>query len=253
MRTPFASTASGQRDPRSCAPPTRSTAWATGPLSSSATATGPVRDEGEAEDLQAGGGRILRKTGADLYFKSIPGQGRYWKFKHAATFRLYRLNRNGSRVDLVEVGPKQIYCLRDLEHSHPGMTARPNSRVYPSCSQDPNRQTEHARHLGGLVRRLSQHLPRELDRAERHPQARAATRSSTSADPDNGIFEKNENNNQASTVVFLTRNGGAGSRAAARTSTTRRCRRARRPTTPRSRTGSPSCWGGATERRSGAE
>jgi hypothetical protein len=153
-----------------------------------------------------GGGRIWRNTGAKLYFKFIPGQGRYWKFKDAAAFRLYQLNRNGRRVDLVEVGPKQVYCLRDLQHSRPGLDGSPNHRVYPACSQDSSKQKEQ---IGTSVG-WSDVYPNtyhenfielnDIKRSRCHAFVHIA-------DPRNGIFESNERNNQASTVVYLTKGG----------------------------------------------
>jgi hypothetical protein len=35
-----------------------------------------------------GGGRLLRKTGGELFFKPIPGQYRYWKFVDAASLEI---------------------------------------------------------------------------------------------------------------------------------------------------------------------
>jgi hypothetical protein len=154
-----------------------------------------------------GGGRMIRKTKADLYFKAIPGQGRYWKFKDAAKFSLWLLTRQGERVRRVEVGPKHVYCLRDLEHTHPGLTGSPNNRVYPACSQDPSRR----RVTLGTSVGWSDVYPStyhenwiELnDIPERGCYSFVHT-----ADPNNGIYESNERNNQASTVVFLTPGGG---------------------------------------------
>jgi Lysyl oxidase len=156
---------------------------------------------------QRNGGTVSRETGANLYFKAIPGQGRYWKFKRAAKFSLWLLTGRGERVRRVEVGPKQIYCLRDLEHTHPGLTGSPDNRHYPACSQDPSRR----RVTLGTSVGWSDVYPStyhenwiELnDIPERGCYAFAHT-----ADPDNGIFESNEKNNQASTVVFLTPGGG---------------------------------------------
>lgn len=36
----------------------------------------------------------------------------------------------------MRVGPKQFYCLRDLERTRPGKHS-PSSRVYPGCNQNP--------------------------------------------------------------------------------------------------------------------
>ena len=73
-------------------------------------------------------------TGARLYFKFVPRQRSYWKFHHAAQFDLYRLRSDGTRGTRVRRGPKVSYCLRDLDHTRPGMARSPRSRVYPACN-----------------------------------------------------------------------------------------------------------------------
>ena len=167
---------------------------------------GPRSMKAKQKIYRRGGGRILRKTGAELYFKSIPGQGRYWKFEHAAKFRLHRLNKNGNRVELVEIGPKQTYCLRDLEHSHPGMSNSPNGRVYPACSQSSGRQTEQLGTSVGWSDVYPSTYHQNWIELNDIPK-RGCYAFVHEADPKDGIFEKKENNNEASTVVYLTRNG----------------------------------------------
>jgi Lysyl oxidase len=153
------------------------------------------------------GGRMVRfRTGAKLYFKSIPGQGRYWKFRDAARFALWLLQRDGDRVRRVEVGPKQSYCLRDLERTHPGIPNSPRRWVYPACSQDAGRQRVK---LGTSVGwsdiypyTYNQNWIELDDIPERGCYAFVHI-----ADPENGIYELNERNNAASTVVYLTPSG----------------------------------------------
>ena len=153
-----------------------------------------------------GGRRDTVATGARLAFKFIPGQGRYWKFRDAARFELWELDADGQRGRRVEVGPKQIYCLRDLEHTHPKMEGSPNRRVFPSCSQDANRKEVT---LGTSVG-WSDVYPSsyhenwiELDRL-RESGCYAYVHI---ADPRNGIYESDEDNNEASTVVYLKKSG----------------------------------------------
>jgi hypothetical protein len=153
-----------------------------------------------------GGGRIGFDTGAKLAFKRVPGQGRYWKFRDAARFELWQLDEAGERRRRVEVGPKQVYCLRDLEHTRPGLPRSPGHMVYPSCSQDPNKRKVT---LGTSVG-WSDVYPHtyhqnfiELDDVP----ASGCYAYVHIADPKNGIFELDEANNEASTVVYLTRGG----------------------------------------------
>ncbi|HEX6116967.1 MAG TPA: hypothetical protein VFY99_07690 [Solirubrobacterales bacterium] len=150
--------------------------------------------------------RLTYATGARLAFKFIPGQGRYWKFRDAARFELWELDDEGRRGRRVEIGPKQIYCLRDLEHTRPGMKGSPNRRVFPSCNRDPGRR---AVTLGTSVG-WSDVYPAsyhqnwiELD----HLPASGCYAYVHVADPKNGIYELDETNNEASTVVFLTKGG----------------------------------------------
>ena len=151
--------------------------------------------------------RLTYATGARLAFKFIPGQGRYWKFRDAARFELWELSQAGERIRRVEVGPKQVYCLRDLKHTHPKMKGSPNRRVFPGCSQDQGRK---AVTLGTSVG-WSDVYPGsyhqnwiELD----HLRESGCYAYVQIADPKNGIFELNEENNEASTVVYLTKGGG---------------------------------------------
>ena len=155
---------------------------------------------------QRGGGTSKFDNGAKLYFKAIPGQYRYWKFRDAARFSLWRLDGDGDRIRRVEVGPKQIYCLRDLKRTHKRMDGSPRRRVYPSCSQDPNKR----RVTLGTSVGWSDIYPYtyhqnwiELDSIP----ARGCYSFVHVADPRNGIYELNEKNNAASTVVYLTRSG----------------------------------------------
>jgi hypothetical protein len=64
----------------------------------------------------------------------------YWKFRGAARFQLWSLDRHNKAVKLVRFGPKLFYCFRDLERTHrSGRT--PSRAVYPACSQDPYKRT----------------------------------------------------------------------------------------------------------------
>jgi hypothetical protein len=80
------------------------------------------------------GGKLGVDTDAQLSFKAIPGQYRYWKWRNAAMMELWRLDGDGRPVRLVRRGPKTVYCLRDLRRTHPSSNS-PRSRFYPGCSQ----------------------------------------------------------------------------------------------------------------------
>lgn len=158
------------------------------------------------QDGGQGGGYTHFDTGARLALKHIPYQGPYWKFRNAARFELWALNGRGERTTRADVGPKQIYCLRDLEHTHPDLPGSPERRVYPACSQQRGiEQVTVGTSVGWSdVYPASYHeqwvgiddLPR-----------RGCYAYVQIADPRNGVYELDEANNEASTVVFLTRRG----------------------------------------------
>jgi len=146
------------------------------------------------------GGIRWLDTGARLGFKAIPGQYRYWKYIHAARFELWRLDKAGHRKERVRVGPKQSYCLRDLQHRNPQLPRSPSGFHYPGCSQDFGRQ----RVMLGTSVGWSDVYPSTY-----HEQYMDVTRLRGCfaymhvADPKNGIYESNERNNASETIVRL--------------------------------------------------
>jgi hypothetical protein len=76
---------------------------------------------------------IVTPDAGELYFKFVDsGRGSYWKYSHAARFELWTLGADGSRGEMVRVGPKLDYCFRDLDRVR-GYARR--SRFFPGCSQ----------------------------------------------------------------------------------------------------------------------
>lgn len=146
------------------------------------------------------GRRRLVRTGARLYFQPVPGQGRYWKFADAARFELWSVDRRLHRKELVRVGPKQNYCLRDLERTR-GSRRSPRRRVYPACSQNSRKR---AITLGTSVG-WSDIYPSTYHQnwidVTGVPRGRYLV--VQEADPKNGIWELDEENNQAEVVVWL--------------------------------------------------
>lgn len=67
--------------------------------------------------------------------KQIPRQGRIWKFSNAAKFELWTV---GAEPKLARVGPKLVYCLRDLRKLW-DWDRSPRREVYPACSNNVNR------------------------------------------------------------------------------------------------------------------
>jgi hypothetical protein len=91
-----------------------------------------------------GGGHSLFHTGARLGFKYVSGNrygygnlgsARYWKFRDAARFGLWRVDSHNKLLRFVKPGPKLFYCFRDLQHTRPSGRS-PSHAVYPACNQN---------------------------------------------------------------------------------------------------------------------
>jgi hypothetical protein len=108
-----------------------------GPIEMHGLRSGPSTMNAKQRIFRATGGWVNVRTGARLGFKSIPGQYRYWKLRDAARFELWSVDASGRRVKRVRVGPKQYYCLRDLQRRNP-RAGSPVVPHYPRCSQYTN-------------------------------------------------------------------------------------------------------------------
>ena len=152
------------------------------------------------------GHRHRYRTGGELYFYPVPGQGRYWKWHHAAEFQLWSLDKQGHRKQLVRTGPKHDYCLRDLEPSRRRPAGSPGHPIYPGCSQD------------GSIRH--RRLGTSVGWADVYPATyehnwidvtgfRGCFAYIHVADPDHRIWERRENNNAGVRVIRLPYTGSA--------------------------------------------
>jgi hypothetical protein len=146
------------------------------------------------------GGKLGITTGARLTFKAIPGQGSYWKYLYAAKFELFRRDGEGRRAKRVRRGPKVSYCLRDLDHSRPGLPRSPRSYVYPACDQSP--KTRKVR-LGTSVGWSDVYPPAYHEQWIDVTGLRGCFDYVHTVDPRNGIYESNERNNTASVTIRL--------------------------------------------------
>lgn len=146
------------------------------------------------------GERLYFRTGARLYFQPIPDQGRYWKFANAARFELWAVDPAGNRTRLVRVGPKQNYCLRDLELTRRSHRS-PTREVYPACDQ--SRRTR-AVTLGTSVGWSdiypAGYYENWIDITGVPPGRYAYVHI---ADPRNGIHELDESNNESQVIITL--------------------------------------------------
>jgi Lysyl oxidase len=159
------------------------------------------RDEMQARQhiFRKDGSQLVLDTGAELYWKYIPGQGHYWKFRDAARFELWSVDSTGHRVKLVRTGPKVYYCLRDLVHTKPGKRS-PRYRVFPGCNQDPSkRKVTLGTSVGWSDVYPSTYHQQWIDVTGLHGCFAYVHR----ADPKNHIWESNEGNNDSQRIIRL--------------------------------------------------
>jgi Lysyl oxidase len=146
------------------------------------------------------GGRIDVNTGARLEFKFAHQQRYWWKFYDAARFELWRVDARGRRTRRVRTGPKVAYCLRDLTHTRPWLAASPRRRVYPACNTDPDRLRVSLGTSPGWADVYPPAYPEQwIDVTGLH----GCFAYVHTADPENGVYEANEDNNEAQVIVRL--------------------------------------------------
>ena len=148
----------------------------------------------------AGGVRHRFATGAELYFKSVPSRGgSYWKWKDAARFELWAIDLAGHRTQLVRVGPKHDYCLRDLRRVRFGANVR-RSRFFPHCNQSATkREVTLGTSVGWADIYPSSYPDNWIDVTGLSGCFAIVQR----VDPDNHIFESDEADNLSSKIVRL--------------------------------------------------
>jgi hypothetical protein len=152
------------------------------------------------------GGRIDVNTGGRLQFKFAHLERYWWKFHNAARFELWRVDGRGRRVRRVRIGPKVAYCLRDLTHTRPALRGSPRRRVYPACNSDPNRKRVA---LGTSQGWADIYPPTYPEQWIDVTGLRGCFAYVHIADPENGIYESNEDNNEAQVIVRLPFRWGA--------------------------------------------
>jgi hypothetical protein len=158
------------------------------------------------------GSKLTVNTPAKLGFKLVPGQGHYWKYQDAARFEIWTVDSLLRPVQLVRTGPKVYYCLRDLFRTKGDLKRSPRRFHYPACNKS---STKKHVTLGTSVG-WSDIYP-----ATYHEQwidvtgLKGVYAFKHIADPENGIWESNEENNEGVTIVRLpsgrsVRSGSAG-------------------------------------------
>jgi hypothetical protein len=148
----------------------------------------------------AAGLRRRFETGAELYFKSVPSRGgSYWKWQNAARFELWSLDAAAHRAQLVRVGPKHDYCLRDLKRVRFSANVRRHAR-FPRCNQT---ALKHEVTLGTSVGWADVYPSRYPDNWIDVTGLRGCFAIVQRIDPGHHIFETNEGNNVSSRIVRL--------------------------------------------------
>jgi hypothetical protein len=157
---------------------------------------------------KVGGGHITVPSEAKLHFTYVGTYfgGSYWKVHQLANFELRRVSPDGVVGAVVRTSPKLNYCLRDLYRTRAGSHSPP-SRVYPGCNQDPYRDRVR---LGTSVG-WSDIYP-----AAYHQQwidvagLRGCFAYRMIVDPQEHLFESNENDNMSRRLVHLPYKGKPG-------------------------------------------
>jgi len=100
----------------------------------------------------------------------------------------------------VRTGPKIAYCLRDLVHTRPGLARSPRYRHYPACSN--NSRAQHVT-LGTSVGWADVYPPSYPEQWMDVTGLRGCFAYVHIADPNNRVYESNEDNNEAQVIVKL--------------------------------------------------
>jgi hypothetical protein len=159
------------------------------------------------------GGYVSIATGATLFFKPVPGQYRYWKWKNAAAMQLWRLDSSGHPIQLARVGPKTTYCLRDLKRTHGHLPGSPIGAHYPGCSQDPHARS---RTVGTSVGWSDIYPATYNENYIDVTGLRGCFAYVHIADPNNVIYESNDDNNASAVTVRLPWTGSSAGCSSAR-------------------------------------
>ncbi|HEX5988919.1 MAG TPA: lysyl oxidase family protein [Solirubrobacterales bacterium] len=179
-----------------------------GPMELRGRRDGPRSMKTNQRIYKKGGGHITVPSGAKLRFTYVGTYfgGSYWKVHQLANFELRRVLPDGGVGDVVRTSPKLNYCLRDLYRTRAGQRS-PDHRVYPGCNQDPFRD----RVALGTSVGWSDIYP-----AAYHQQwidvagLRGCFTYRMIVDPQEHLFESNEDDNMSQRLVRLPYRGEPG-------------------------------------------
>jgi hypothetical protein len=150
--------------------------------------------------VNTAGMRRRFETGAELYYKSVPSRGgSYWKLRDAARFELWAIDPAAHRTQLLRVGPKLDYCLRDLYRARTGPTVR-RHRFFGACNQRASKREATVGMSVGWADAYPRGYPDNwIDVTGLNGCFAIVHR----VDPLHHVFESNEANNVASRIVRL--------------------------------------------------
>jgi hypothetical protein len=171
-----------------------------GPAELFGTRIGPRFMRARQRIYKRGGGKIGVATNGRLQFKFAHLNRFWWKFYNAARFELWRVDSRGKRTKLIRTGPKVAYCLRDLKHTRPALPHTPRFAHYPACSN--NSRAQHVT-LGTSVGWSDVYPPSYPEQWIDVTGLRGCFAYAHIADPNNRIYESNEDNNEAQLIVKL--------------------------------------------------
>jgi hypothetical protein len=171
-----------------------------GPAELFGTRIGPRFMRARQRIYKRGGGKIGVATDGRLQFKFAHLSRFWWKFYNAARFELWRVDADGRRTKLVRTGPKVAYCLRDLVHTRPALPHSPRFPHYPACST--SSRAQHVT-LGTSVGWSDVYPPSYPEQWIDVTGLRGCFAYAHIADPENGVYESNEDNNEAQVIVRL--------------------------------------------------
>jgi hypothetical protein len=150
--------------------------------------------------------RITVKRAGRLQFKLAHLGLHWWKWYNAARFELWRVDGRGKRTRRVRVGPKVSYCLRDLRRTRPGIPWSPSREVYPACDTYPPRKQVT---LGTSPGWSDIYPPTYPEQWIDVTGLRGCFAYVHIVDPNNVIYETDEDNNESQVIVRLPYKAGA--------------------------------------------
>jgi hypothetical protein len=157
---------------------------------------------------RTGGGHIDVRTLATLRYAGVGAHfgGFYWKVHQLARFELWSVGRHHRLARRVRTGPKLNYCLRDLDRTRPGRRS-PSSFHYPGCNQNPFQdRVTLGTSVGWSDIYPSDYSKQWIDVAG----LRGCFAFVMHVDPQNLLYESNEDDNTSRRLVHLPFRGDGG-------------------------------------------